>query len=123
MCPAVAALSVAVAPHNAHAEGGGGIGIPGVRGLEGDGARRYTKPIDDALVHTGMWLEHADLLDGYHVIEQILQLGAGNGVRQHGRRAIGQDRGREARSLEARKHARHLRVNRPAPDTSIGAET
>ena len=80
--PALAALPVAVAPHNAHTEGGGRIGIPGVRGLEGDGARRHAKPVDSALIDAGMRLEHADTLDRNNVIEKVLELGVGDGVRR-----------------------------------------
>ena len=46
----LAALAVAVSPHDAHAEGGGRVGsVQGVRGLEeGNGARRHAQPLDDA---------------------------------------------------------------------------
>src|SRR5216683_3077617 len=60
---ALAALAVAVAPDDLHAEGRGGVRIPGVRRLEGDSAGGDAEPVDGELIDLGMRLVDTGFLD------------------------------------------------------------
>ena len=96
----LAALAVTVAPHHAHAEGGGRIGVPGIGGLEGDGGGRQAEPVDGQLIDARMRLENADVLDLQNMVEKAAEACARHGAGKHGRRAVGQDGGDEAGLLQ-----------------------
>src|SRR6516162_117119 len=56
---ALRALAVAVAPHDPHAEGRSGIGVPRIGRLERDRAGWYREAMDDELIDTGVRLVNA----------------------------------------------------------------
>jgi len=47
-----ALLAVAVAPHDLHPEGRGGVGVPGIGGLKGNSISTHAEPVAGALVET-----------------------------------------------------------------------
>src|SRR5215813_10720107 len=64
-------LAIAVAPHDAHAEGRSGISVPGIGRLERDRAGRDREALDGELIDLGVRFVDADQLDRQHSVEEL----------------------------------------------------
>src|SRR6516225_9335390 len=83
---ALRALAVAVAPHDAHAEGRSGISVPRIGGLERDRAGRYREAIDSELIDTGVRLVNAHRFHRQHGVEELSDPGLLHHRAEHLRR-------------------------------------
>ena len=105
---ALAALAVAIAPDDPHAEIGRPMRVPGVGGLERNRARREMERIERVLIDVGVGLEGADGVDREDGVEHRLEPGALDQRLEHHGRAVGENGGFEPGLAQAREHGGNL---------------